>query len=563
MAPFLIGEEGPLSGLTVSFEEGDEWVIGRDPDLARVVLEDPMVSRKHACVRRTDLGYLLDNYSTVNPVTQNGKIVTESVTLKEGDILQIGSTFFRFTKKEGEKREEAAAFPAREEEKGFDISALHLEAAEGRWLLKVIAGPNSGAEATLQKGQSYILGKDPTICDVLFQDLSVSRQHARISVDEREAVFIEDLNSRNGVIINGKMAEGRQEIKTQDVVALGTTVFLIIDKEAAYETIVSKPLLFPTALEEEKIEPVRPWRELMISKRHLLMAGIAVLLLLAGVASLFSLFKTQAVIVTEKGETEEIQEKMARFPEVQFSFNVSSGKLFLTGHILTATQHEEMLYFLHTLPFIQSIEDSVVIDEYVWSNMNGLLSSNPDWEGISIHAAKPGRFVMNGYLDASEDLDKLTDYVNLYFPYLDHLENRVIVETNLKLEISKLLEESQLLGVQFDVKKGEVIIAGRVDADGEDRLKEAIEKIKALQGVRRIDNFAVLTTLSTSFIDLTEKYTVSGTSKKNNKEIYVVINGKILGKGDLLDGMLVTDVDPQRVVLEKDGIKFQIHYNLQ
>jgi len=166
-------------------------------------------------------------------------------------------------------------------------------------------------------------------------------------------------------------------------------------------------------------------------------------------------------------------------------------------------------------------------------------------------------------LDASEDLDKLTDYVNLYFPYLDHLENRVIVETNLKLEISKLLEESQLLGVQFDVKKGEVIIAGRVDADGEDRLKEAIEKIKALQGVRRIDNFAVLTTLSTSFIDLTEKYTVSGTSKKNNKEIYVVINGKILGKGDLLDGMLVTDVDPQRVVLEKDGIKFQIHYNLQ
>jgi len=69
--------------------------------------------------------------------------------------------------------------------------------------------------------------------------------------------------------------------------------------------------------------------------------------------------------------------------------------------------------------------------------------------------------------------------------------------------------------------------------------------------------------LSTSLIDLTEKYTVSGTSKKNNKEIYVVINGKILGKGDLLDGMLVTDVDPQRVVLEKDGIKFQIHYNLQ
>ena len=50
MAGHLIAEEGPLAGLVISFEEGEEWLLGRDPDEATIVLEDPMVSRKHVSV---------------------------------------------------------------------------------------------------------------------------------------------------------------------------------------------------------------------------------------------------------------------------------------------------------------------------------------------------------------------------------------------------------------------------------------------------------------------------------------------------------------------------------
>lgn len=565
MTGFLIGEEGPLSGLTISFEEGDEWLLGRDPEAVQVVLEDPMVSRRHALVQKTPEGFLLENFSTVNPVTQNGMVVADPIFLKEGDILHIGSTYFRFTEKGARAaEEELEAFPARGEGAPLDLSALNLGlTSDARWLLKVISGPNSGAESGLQKGSTYIVGKDPSICDILFQDLSVSKQHARITVDEDERVFIEDLNSRNGVVVNGRLIEDKYELKSQDMVSLGTTAFLVVDREEVYETIVAPHAEFPREAEEENVPARKTWKDMVISHRVLALGGLGGLILLLALMGILSLFKAEPVEMVTKNEAAQVKEKMERFPEVQFSFNVAGGKLFLSGHVLTGVDHDEMLYFLRTLPFIKSIEDNVVVDEYVWENMNSLLSTNPKWDGVSIHAPKPGFFVLNGYLQTVEELEGLNDYITLNFPYLDRLSNQVIVENNLKLEISKLLEENNLNAVQFEVKNGEIVLAGRVDEQNESAFTKVVDRFKKLNGVRRVDNFVVLSKQDTSLVDLTGKYPVSGSSRRDNSDFFVVINGKILGKGDILDGMHITKVEPQRVILEKDGVKFQINYNQQ
>ena len=157
MAGYLIAEEGPLAGLVVRFEEGEEWILGRDADEVTVLLEDPMVSRKHVICRLTAEGYILENLSSVNPATQNGKVITEPVLLREGDILQIGSTFFRFTEKPSHcshlsKRNASSRGRSSIEEKE-DLSSVSVESSgEVRWILKVIAGPNSGAEFALQRG---------------------------------------------------------------------------------------------------------------------------------------------------------------------------------------------------------------------------------------------------------------------------------------------------------------------------------------------------------------------------------------------------------------------------
>jgi type III secretion system YscD/HrpQ family protein len=582
MAGYLIAEEGPIAGTVVSFEEGEEWALGRDPDEVTIVLNDPMVSRKHVICRLTSEGYVLENLSSVNPATQNGKVITESVLLREGDILQIGSTFFRFTEREpippGSEEEIVPEEPVSHFlEETDELSSVNIEhSGEGKWLLKVISGPNAGAEFGMTPTSTYILGKDPHVCDIVFQDLSVSRQHARLVVDENNHIYIEDMGSRNGVLLNGHLLTDRKELSTQDLISLGTTAFLMIDRDQAQETIVS-PHSMPAGYEEEVSEeeaaeeaPLsealalkKDWREMIIPTRHLIGAGIFAVLLIVAIASMMALFKTQTITVPFKNESAEVQETLKSFEDIQFSFNPANGKLFLVGHVLTGVDKQELLYKVTNLPFVQSVDDNVVIDEYVWQNMNALLMTNPDWQGVSFHAHAPGRFVMKGYLQTSEEGQSLVDYVNMNFPYLDRLENQVVIENNLSIQIQSVLVEKGFSGVTYQLNNGDLVLAGRVDQTQVASYTGTVEMFKALPGIRIVKNYVVYTTADTSRIDISQQYKVSGYSKKDNVDMFVVINGKIFSVGDNMDGMMITNILPNMVLLEKDGLKFRIGYNLQ
>ena len=579
MAGYLIAEEGPLAGLIVRFEEGEEWILGRDPDEVSIVLEDPMVSRKHVICRLTAEGFILENLSSVNPVTQNGKIVTEPVLLRESDILQIGSTFFRFSEKTPsltEPIEEILPPPPQEEEvivEKEDLSSVNVQTPdEVRWFLKVISGPNSGAEFALQRGSTYILGKDPNLCDIVFQDLSVSRQHARLIVDDENGVFIEDLGSRNGVLVNGEQVADRHAVSSQDLVALGTTSFLMLDREQIHETIISPPYMQPTPKAEEEVSPAagaeavmekRDWREMVIPKKHLILAGIFGVALIAGFAGMLALFNASTVVIPVVDHTGEIKEALSGFEEVQFSYNPANGKIFLVGHVLTSVDKQKVLYQIGNLPFIKNVEDNIVVDELVWENTNALLMTNPNWVGVSIYSTVPGKFVVRGYLQTLDQMQALTDYLNLNFPYLDKLENQVVIETNLETQLQSMLLAKGFNGVTLQLSNGEIVLAGRVDQKHSDSFDGIVDQMKSLKGVRMVKNFVIYTTADTSRIDLSAQYRISGYSKKDDENMFIVINGRILKIGDAIDGMTVTGILPDMVLLEKDGLKFRINYNLQ
>ena len=87
--------------------------------------------------------------------------------------------------------------------------------------------------------------------------------------------------------------------------------------------------------------------------------------------------------------------------------------------------------------------------------------------------------------------------------------------------------------------------------------------MKGLRGIRIVKNFVVFTTNDTSRIDLSSQYKISGYSKKDDENMFIVINGKILSVGESIDGMKITGILPSMVLLEKDGLKFRINYNLQ
>jgi len=575
MKGYLIAEEGPLSGLVIRLEEGSEWIIGRDPSSSQV-LEDPMVSRKHLICRLTDQGFIVENLSITNPASLNGNPIVDPVSLEEGDILQIGNTLFKFSETDpsySDAFEPSASYKEPtifEEESPLDIITLH-EPSSGRWMLKVISGPNTGAEFGLDVGQTYIAGKDPSLCEIVFQDLSVSRQHAKLSVQEDGTVLVEDLSSKNGTYVNGHMLAEAKSLVSQDLVAIGTTSFLVIDKEQTRETIFSPTPIPPIFVEkeeeklavEEEIETKKSFKDMVIPTKHLIFAGCFGFLLLVGVTSALSLFKSHPVAVVSMDDEKMLKDIFKKFPGVEYSFNKPLGKIFIMGDVISDVEKQELYYLLKSLPFLQTIEDSVIVDEIITSDMNAFISKNPNWRAVSISALAPGKFTIRGYVQTLQDATALMEYLAVNFPYNEKLENQVVVANNLEAEIQSILMEKGFINVTFQLASGEIVLGGRVNDQSEKQFEQLLKDLKKMQGIRSVKNFVIITTASTTRINLSDKYRVTGTSKLGNVSQYVVINGQILTMGDLLDGMSITQIESDAVLLEKDGLKYRINYNQQ
>jgi hypothetical protein len=81
-----------------------------------------------------------------------------------------------------------------------------------------------------------VIGRSPE-CQITIEDPLVSRQHARILIDDRGARVV-DLGSRNGVRINGNLIRGESALRHNDRVRLGTQdlVFLVIEEGSARST---------------------------------------------------------------------------------------------------------------------------------------------------------------------------------------------------------------------------------------------------------------------------------------------------------------------------------------
>lgn len=616
MTAHLIAEDGPLQGLVLNLSKGDEWIVGRSSDSADLIIDDSTVSRKHARLYRTKDGIHLKNFSKVNPTLINHEEHRGAVLLKEGDRVQLGETTFIFSEenipapleKKGKNKpttnyddifaeldvpeeeedaphlsegtlEETVQAKARKEsdrdESSYDTVFEDVSESgqvpfnlpsETPYLLKVVSGPNAGAEIGMEKGHVYTLGKDAKACDILFQDLSVSRSHARVSISEDGIIEIEDLGSRNGTAVNGVPITGKHIITSQDLLSLGTTVFIIIDRDAPQETIDAS--LVPShaapldAPEVVVVEEKKDWKKEPIPYKHLVIAGSIAAIFLIAFVSFFSLFKTKGVEIVHKEPVSDIREALAadKFSGVEFSYNPASGKLFLVGHVLTGVDYQEMRYALHTLPYITSIEDTVVIDEGVSRMMNDILSSNPDWAGINVRAIAPGKFVVVGYLQSSAEMTLLNDYLNQNFPYLDRIQNTVAVEDVLNTELGSMLKQNGFSAVTYQLNNGEIVLSGVYDQNKEKEFAEMIEQIRKRRAITSIKNFAIPTAPHHTAIDVSSHFAVSGTTFFDNKGVNAVINGKIYSLGDELQGLDIVEIEEKTILLEKDGVKYRIDF---
>lgn len=464
----------------------------------------------------------------------------------------------------------------------------------GRWFLKVLSGPNTGAEFSMQSGTSYLVGTDAAACDIVFQDLSVSRQHARISIDAQDHVALEDLNSRNGTFIDGEKLAGRKTITTNALVSMGTTTFMLVDREGERQTIVSPVLSAPAEKKEEikheevptKIpgEELGPIQQAVLAPMQseverikeeerkearishaisalVVLASITGLLVIVGVGTTF-LFKTQEVPLEQTADADTIISKALKdYPGVRYSFNPTTGRLLLIGHVLRPIDRNKILEALQDMKFITQLDSkNVVIDELVWREINQVISKNPAWRGVSITSPVAGKFVLSGFLKTRKQAEDLYDYVSQNFQYVDLLERRVIVEEDLRLQIQQKLSEAGFRTLQISLNNGDLTVSGNIPNGTLAEFNGALAEIKSLAGIRGVQSLVNEVAPEQTLVNISDRYQVSGYSLQGTKT-NVVINGKILSKGDIIDGMTITEIQSSAVFLEKDGIRYRIDFN--
>jgi len=78
---------------------------------------------------------------------------------------------------------------------------------------------DDGTSITTRRfGRRILAGRAPT-ADLRIDDPRVSRLHARIEMRD-DGVYIEDLGSRNGTLVNGELSEG-QRLAAGDEIGIG------------------------------------------------------------------------------------------------------------------------------------------------------------------------------------------------------------------------------------------------------------------------------------------------------------------------------------------------------
>jgi type III secretion system YscD/HrpQ family protein len=144
------------------------------------------------------------------------------------------------------------------------------------------------------------------------------------------------------------------------------------------------------------------------------------------------------------------------------------------------------------------------------------------------------------------------------FNYLDLLQNKLVVEQDVVSKVNTMLVNNGFSAVKTQMSQGELTLSGTIPIGKKELFAGLIGQVKEIPGVRTVLNYVTEAAPHESVINISERYSVTGVSQVDNGALNAIINGRILQKGDVLDGMTITSITPNMVLLEKDGITYRI-----
>lgn len=173
--------------------------FGRDSS-NQIVLKSGLISNTHGCFEYIEGElYIYDNNSTNGIYINNSLLKTdrngesEVHRMKNGDIIRIDD---------------------RDMTNGHNMGVMML--------YTTIKSSGSWKKTIATTGRRMTIGRNPQ-CDVYLDSPSVSRMHAAIDSSNGQ-MYIEDLNSSNGVFVNNKKVTGRSFLREKDIITIANSI---------------------------------------------------------------------------------------------------------------------------------------------------------------------------------------------------------------------------------------------------------------------------------------------------------------------------------------------------
>ena len=185
--------------------------FGRDAS-NNIVLKSGIVSKIHGYLEFVDDKlYLYDNNST-NGIYVNSKLYKsdeagagEVHELHDGDIIRIDN-----------------GDPKNSHSMGVLMLYTTIRSS-GSWQKCMV---NSKSKITIGRGDE---------CDICLDNMNVSRHHASI-VNVGGRLFVEDLNSANGVFVNGKRVLGKTLLNEKDIITIANSILFYSSGVVLYKS---------------------------------------------------------------------------------------------------------------------------------------------------------------------------------------------------------------------------------------------------------------------------------------------------------------------------------------
>jgi ABC-type multidrug transport system ATPase subunit/pSer/pThr/pTyr-binding forkhead associated (FHA) protein len=182
---------------------GSRIIIGRSNEDGQLPIEHPSLSRKHLAITASERGIIVEDLGSTNGSWLNGKRLNPGYShlLAEKEVIILtpdGVITLSLAGSQGPQNMNDKSFS---KENNLDIRAI------------------------LSRKNEVLIGRSSE-CDLVLDDNMVSRKHARLFQKDGK-VWIEDLNSSNGIFLNGRKVSGKQPITEKDKLLIGLYSFAL------------------------------------------------------------------------------------------------------------------------------------------------------------------------------------------------------------------------------------------------------------------------------------------------------------------------------------------------